>query len=81
MNTKLTLSLDSTVIDRAKSNLQSKNKSLSGLIEDYFKILIAAKVKRTPGTPVVEELTGIASLDKNAEEKDIITEYLLEKYR
>ena len=81
MNTKLTLSLDSTVIDRAKSNLQSKNKSLSGLIEDYFKLLIDTKTRRTSSTPVVKELTGIANIDKNADEKDIVTEYLMEKYR
>ncbi|GEM_PF-5969435 len=51
MNTKLTLSIDSAVIDKAKKNLQTKNKSLSGLIEDYFKLLIAAKTKQIPSPP------------------------------
>jgi len=81
MNTKLTLSIDSAVIDKAKKNLQTKNKSLSGLIEDYFKLLIAAKTKQIPSPPVVTELTGIAKLKETTDENDVITEYLLEKYR
>jgi len=81
MNTKLTLSIDRTVIDRAKRDLQTKEKSLSGLIEDYFRLLLATKSKRTPNAPIVEELTGIAGLDKRVDENDIIAEYLLEKYK
>ena len=81
MNTKLTLSIDSAVIDTAKRNLQTKDKSLSALIEDYFKVLIIAKTKRIITLPVVKELTGIARVNKNIDEKDIISEYLLEKYK
>jgi hypothetical protein len=81
MNTKLTLSLDSSVIDRAKKNLQTKDKSLSGFIEDYFRLLITTKTKRSLSSPIVEELTGIARPDKSIDERDLITEYLLEKYK
>ena len=81
MNTKLTLSIDSTVIDDAKKNLQTKDKSLSGFIEDYFRLLVATKIKRTSSSPIVEELTGIASPAKSIDENDLITDYLLEKYK
>lgn len=80
MNTKLTLSLDSIVIDEAKMHLQTKSKSLSGLIEDYFKLLILTKNKRIAATPLVRELTGIARLNKNRNDESIMTDYLLEKY-
>lgn len=81
MNTKLTLSINSTVIDKAKKNLQTKDRSLSRLIEDYFRLLIDTKTKQTPRSPVVEELTGIARLNKSLDEKDIMAQYLLEKYK
>lgn len=81
MKTKLTLSIDSAVIDKAKRNLQTRDKSLSALIEDYFRLLITTKTKRTPSASVVEELTGIARLNKNIDEKDVINGYLLEKYK
>lgn len=81
MNTKLTLSIDSSVINKAKRDLQTRDKSLSKLIEDYFSLLIATKTKHIESSPLVEELTGIAAVDKNADEKEIITQYLLEKYK
>ncbi len=40
MATKLTLSIDAVVVEKAKSFLQGKNQSLSGLVEDYFQLLI-----------------------------------------
>lgn len=81
MNTKLTLSIDSTIIDKAKKNLQTKDKSLSALIEDYFRLLIITKTKLTPSAPLMKELTGIAKPNKNIAVSEIITEYLLEKYK
>ena len=80
MNTKLTLSIDSVIIDKAKRELQTNGKSLSAIIEDYFKLLIATKTRQMHITPVVAELTGIAKLNENIDEKYIIAEYLLGKY-
>ncbi len=81
MNTKLTLSLDRTVIEAAKRTLQTKDQSLSSIIEDYFRALIAVKTKKNPTSPLVTELSGIASLPKNTSDQDVITDYLLEKYQ
>ncbi|PIR43338.1 hypothetical protein COV24_03155 [candidate division WWE3 bacterium CG10_big_fil_rev_8_21_14_0_10_32_10] len=81
MNTKLTLSMDPNIINKAKKNLQTKEKSLSSIIEDYFKILIATKTKKTSDTPIVGELTGIASTSKKTNKTEIISNYLLEKYK
>ena len=40
MNTKLTLTIEETVIVRAKSYARSKKSSLSNLIENYLKAVI-----------------------------------------
>ena len=81
MNTKLTLSIDSVIIDKAKRALQTNGRSLSAIIEDYFKLLIATKTRKIQITPVVSELTGIAKFNENINEEHTIAEYLLEKYK
>lgn len=81
MNTKLTLSIDSAIIDKAKRNLQTRNRSLSSLVEDYFRMLIATKTKQAAKSSIVKELTGIAKVGKNTDEKEVVTQYLLEKYQ
>lgn len=80
MQVKLTVSIDKLIIDQAKEKLQTKEKSLSRLIEDYFKLLITAKTKQVSKTPIVEDLTGIAKIPKDINEKKLIADYLLEKY-
>ena len=48
MKTKLTLSLDDAVIERAKAYAARRGTSVSGLVEDYFR-LIAAEPGGAPG--------------------------------
>jgi hypothetical protein len=81
MQAKLTVSVDKMIIDLAKKNLQTKETSLSRLIEDYFKVLISAKTKQVVHTPIVEDLAGIARIPKGTDEKSLISDYLLEKYK
>lgn len=39
MNTKLTLTIEREIIERAKNYAKEKNRSLSDIIENYLKIL------------------------------------------
>ena len=39
MNTKLTLKLDTEIIQRAKHYAASQQRSLSGIVEEYLKLL------------------------------------------
>ena len=39
MNTKLTLTIERDIIERAKNYAKDKNRSLSDIIENYLKIL------------------------------------------
>ena len=79
MMTKLTLSIKSDVVEKAKKALQTKNQSLSGLVEDYFRLLIQIKQKPNITSPIVKELTGLLKNTKNPDKA--IYDYLQEKYK
>ena len=79
MTTKLTLSIKSEIIEEAKKALQSKNQSLSGIVEDYFRLLIQIKHKPNITSPIVKELTGLLKNSKKPEKA--IYDYLREKYK
>ncbi len=81
MDKKLTLSLNMTTIEKAKTYAKSNNISLSKLIESYLMTLTKLKTKERKITPLVESLSGVISLDKNFDVKDEIGDYLIEKYK
>lgn len=81
MNTKLTLSLNKSIIEAAKYSLLDKDESLSGMVEEYFRSLLIIKKAESPQTPVVSELTGIVKDHKNVSSSQVIADYLLDKYR
>ncbi len=79
METKLTLKLDQNVIQSVKIYAARNNRSLSKLVEDYFRNLIMESNNNKKNiSPLVQELSGIIS------EKDIeglnYTDYLESKY-
>ncbi len=57
MKTKLTLSIDKTVLAKAKKAAKKENKSLSELVEVYFKKKYT--VVRNADTPITDSLRGI----------------------
>ena len=60
METKLTLKLDQAVIESAKVYAKMNKRSLSKLVEDYFRSIM---MERSAGpsriSPLVQELSGI----------------------
>jgi len=79
METKLTLKLDKSVIQSAKEYAQHRNRSLSGLVEDYFRNLVSsAEGQKSRFSPLVEELNGVIS-EKDLKNLDY-TDYLETKY-
>lgn len=81
MDKKLTLSLDKSIIERAKKYAKSNNISLSKLIESYLTTLIQQKRNPTEITPLVESLSGVINLDDDFDVKDAYADYLIEKYK
>jgi len=66
MNKKLTLSLDERTIEHAKQYAERHQRSLSEMVESYFRYLTGTKPekRRREGAPrgIVAELSGIVSV-------------------
>ena len=60
MKTKLTLTIDREIIERAKHFAKRENRSLSDIVENYLKLLTQKDVKKleTPTHPTVESMRG-----------------------
>ena len=82
MNTKLTLTIEQEIIERAKQYAKGKNRSLSDIIENYLKILTVEDRKNESKhlNPIVESLKGSFKLPKNMDYKKELRNRLEEKY-
>jgi hypothetical protein len=61
METKLTLKLDQIVINSAKEYAKNNHKSLSKLVEDFFRNLIYTNNPAVKYPPLIERLSGVVS--------------------
>lgn len=82
MNTKLTLTIEQKIIERAKNYAKGKNRSLSDIIENYLKILTQEerKQKKNKLSPIVESLKGSFKMPKDMDYKKELGKRLEEKY-
>ena len=80
MNTKLTLSLDKTVIDKAKSYAKNTGRSLSEIVENYFENLTSNSQDETEIHPKVKKLIGRITLPPAFDEDKVKEEHYREKY-
>jgi|WetSurSiteA1Bulk_404760.scaffolds.fasta_scaffold150005_2 hypothetical protein len=80
METKLTLKLEQSVIRSAKKYAQHNNRSLSKLVENYFRSLTPEnrETAKKNISPLVKELSGVIS-EKDLEKHDYAA-YLEQKY-
>ena len=81
MDKKLTLSLDQSIINRAKQYAKSNNISLSKLIEAYLTTLTKQKKANPEITPLVKSLSGVIKLEDSFDNKKSYTDFLTEKYK
>jgi predicted CopG family antitoxin len=81
MNTKLTLTIEQSVIEKAKRYAKDKERSLSDLIENYLKALTTDSAQNDIElTPIVRSLKGSFNAPKNMDYKKELTNRLSEKY-
>lgn len=81
MNTKLTLTIDQSVIERAKKYARQKERSLSDLIENYLKALTTEEIsKQDELSPTVKSLKGSFKIPEDFDYKKELSERLTEKY-
>lgn len=76
MSTKLTLTLNKEIIDQAKLYAASKGRSLSEMVENYFKYLVETEIHEHPEqlTPRVSKLRGILKVDDDFDYKKVLKE-------
>jgi len=82
MNTKLTLTIEQEIIEKAKKYAKEKKRSLSDIIENYLKILTKEEEKQDNKllSPVVESLKGSFKMPKNMDYKEELVKRLDKKY-
>ena len=81
MSTKLTITIDENVIEKAKKYAKSKKNSLSKIIENYLKTLVNEDKKETSElSPIVKSLKGSFKADKDFDYKKELTKRLSDKY-
>jgi hypothetical protein len=82
MNTKLTLTIDKEIIEQAKKYATEKGRSLSDMVENYFKFLIESRLDEKPETlsPRVQRLRGILKVKSDFDYKKILEEERIKKY-
>lgn len=83
MNTKLTLTIEQSVIERAKKYARKKERSLSALIENYLKALTSGEPEKGQEeelSPTVKSLRGAFKMPKDFDYKQELSDRLSEKY-
>ena len=80
MDAKLTLKLNSSVIEKAKSYARKKNVSLSRLIESYLNHITSSHVESDEATPLVKSLSGVIHMSKAADSKAEYRKHVVKKY-
>jgi len=78
MNTKLTLSLKKSIIEKAKLYAKSSNQSLSQIVESYLEKLTSNKPKY--GDDELDSIRGIIELPKDFKLKKELRKIREKKY-
>ncbi len=80
MQTKLTLTLEQSVIEQAKIYAKDKGRSLSELIENYLKVVLQDNEAKVNLSPSIKKLKGSVKLPEDFDYKKELTESLSAKY-
>ena len=80
MQTKLTITIEKSIIEQAKSYAKNKGRSLSELIENYLKVVLEDNEKTVKLSPSIKKLKGSVKLPDNYEYKKELINILSEKY-
>ncbi len=81
MNTKLTLTIEQTIIEQAKKYANGTGRSLSDIVENYLKALTREDdVESIALTPIVKSLKGSFKPPESSDYKKELAKRLTEKY-
>jgi len=80
MNTKLTLTIEQAVIEKAKSYAKDKGRSLSDIIENYLKAITKEQKVEEELSPFISSLRGSFKAPASFDYKKELSKGLSEKY-
>ena len=81
MNTKLTLTIEDSLIKQAKEYAKDKGRSLSDIIENYLKIITKdSEISIEKNTPITNSLKGSFKIPKDFDYKKSMSDRLTEKH-
>lgn len=80
METKLTLRLRKSTIEKAKEYAQEHQISLSKLVELYLESVTTSADPENEISPLVESLSGVIQLEPEYDYKEDYSHYLSEKH-
>ena len=84
METRLTLKLNESVIEKAKEYAKTHNVGLSKMVEQYLSSIVGksdVSPKEIELTPLVKELSGVIKIPANYDYKKDYIDYLEKKYQ
>ncbi len=84
METRLTLRLNESIIEKAKEYARSRNISLSKMVEQYLDSVVSTNEitgKQIELTPLVKELSGVIKVSTDFDYKKDYSDYLENKYQ
>jgi hypothetical protein len=81
MTTKLTLTIDDSVISVAKKYAKNKGKSLSAIVENYLMSLTSNEMNEEAISPRILKLMGTIELPQDFDYKKALTKSLVKKYK
>lgn len=84
MNTKLTLTIDKSVIEQAKIYASKQGRSLSSMIENYLKAVTSKEEKivtKEELSPIVKSLLGSLKMPADFDYKEELSKMRDEKYQ
>ncbi len=81
MNTKLTLTIEQSLIEKAKRYAKGKGRSLSDIVENYLKVIIKDQNEIIiDSAPITSSLRGAFKAPKDFDYKTELSKGLSEKY-
>ena len=80
MTTKLTLTVDKDIIEKAKSYAKKTGRSLSGLIESYLEEVVQENNDHETVSPRLKKIIGAVKLPADFDEKKELKAYFRKKH-
>lgn len=79
MNTKLTLTVEKSIIEKAKSYAKYTGRSLSELIQNYLETITQVETPQKM-SPKLKKIVGAVKLPKNFDEEKELRSYFEKKH-